>query len=113
MSTTKTRNTGSALRIYKNSSNKVIAIDEIHVTTDIRHISVDRFHHSSVWKHKRELFHLGVGDRVVYKVLMLGDYSSITEDSGDYLNATWGAVSANENDVTMNFDVLAKVGDTL
>lgn len=113
MSTTSTRDTGSVLRIYKNSSNKVIAIDEISVTTDTRRITIDRFHHSSTWKHKRTLFHLGVGDRVVYKILMLGDYSSITEDGGDYLNATWDGSSANENNAVMNFDALAKVGDTL
>lgn len=113
MASQETRQTGWALRIYKNSDNKVLAIDDITVITDTRRITLERFHHSSRWTSKRTLIHLGIGDRIISTVQMLGDYDLITEDSGDYLTATWSAASENENDVVMLFDTLPKTGDTL
>ena len=108
-----TRQTGWACRVYKNADDKVIAIDDIAVISDTRRISQTRFHHSSRWTSKRTLFHLTTGSRVVSRILFFGDFTSNTVDSGDYLNATWDGASENENDATMNFDSLAKVGDTL
>lgn len=111
--TVQTRQMGWALRIYKNSTDKILAIDDISVITNIRRITTDRFHHSANFRSKRMLMNLASGGRVVAKVQMMGDYNSITTDSGDYLSATWDAASVNENAVTMSFDALAKIGDTL
>jgi len=113
MPSEKTRQTGWALRIYKNSDNKVLAMDDIAVVTDTRRISATNFHHSSRWTSKRTLIELSEGTRVVSKILMLGDFDSYTNDSGNYKTATWNAVSENENSVTMTFEDLPEIGDTL
>lgn len=113
MSSQQTRQTGWVLRIYKNADNKVLAIDDIAVVTDTRRITSTRFHHSSRWTSKRMLIYLGIGDRIIDKIQVLGDFDSVTEDGGDYLTATWNAASENENAVVMLFDTLPKIGDTL
>jgi hypothetical protein len=44
---------------------------------------------------------------------MIGDYNSIEDSSGNYLNATWDASSPDENDAVMDFRSLPKVGDVV
>jgi len=109
---TNTRQVGQALRIYKNADAKIIAMDDIAINADIRRINIDTFHHSASMSYQRTLFHLGVGDRTVALIQMLGDYSSLSEDSGDYLTATWDSAD-NTNDIKITFNTLAKLGDTV
>ena len=106
-----TRQIGTACRIYKNSANKVIAVDAISIVGESRRINLERWHISGYPEHHRTLFHLGEGDRVVAKILMFGDYSSITEDSGDYLSATW-LYEPGVDPTVISFNHLLKVGDT-
>ena len=76
MSSQQTRQTGWVLRIYKNADNKVLAIDDIAVVTDTRRITSTRFHHSSRWTSKRMLIYLGIGDRIIDKIQVLGSKSA-------------------------------------
>lgn len=112
MPPTTTRQIGQACRIYKNADAKVIAIDEIAINGCTRRISADTFHHSATMDYNRTLFHLGVGDRTVALIQMVGTYNSLTEDSGNYLTATWDSPD-NTNDVEISFNTLAKLGDTV
>lgn len=119
MAPQQTRQIGEITRVYKNANNKAIAIDCIDVTanvlrlgsttTDVRfHISIDKINT------KRSLIHLGVDDRVVSEIHMIGDYDSITTDSGNYFLVTWNKASDNENDVSFSLEpYVAKIGDTL
>lgn len=114
-----TRQIGHICRIYKNSNDKVLAIDEISVTanvlrtgntsTDVKfHISVDKI------TPERMLLHLEVGSRVVASIQQIGNYDSVTIDSGDYLLVTWNKESDNENDVQFSLEpYVAKIGDTV
>lgn len=108
-----TRQIGWAMRIYRNSSDAIIATDCISIVADLRRISAERFHRSAYLEYNRELYHLGNGDRVVAKIQMIGDYNSIEDGTGNYLNATWDAASENENDVTMDLSSLPKVGEVV
>jgi len=109
---TNTRQIGQACRIYKNADAKVIAMDAIAVNVDTRRITMDTFHHSASMKYHRTLFHLGVGDRTVALIQMIGDYTDLSEDSGNYLTATWDSAD-NTNDIKITFNTLAKLGDTV
>lgn len=109
---TTTRQIGQACRIYKNADAKVIAIDEISINADTRRISMDTFHYSASMSHKRTLFHLGIGDRTVALIQMVGNYSGLSEDSGNYLTATWDSPNGT-NDVEITFNTLAKLGETI
>lgn len=114
-----TRQLGSICRIYKNSNGTVIAIDDVSVTANVLrlgstnttvrfHISVDKI------TPFRTLFHLGSGDRIVAQVQQIGEYDSVTVDSGDYLNVKWDRTSDNENDVEFNLGpYVAVIGDTV
>lgn len=116
MSNIASRHLGSACRIYKNSEGKTIAIDEIGISIDKSQIQYNKFHrHVDLISVKRTLLHLTVGgSRVVSLIQMIGDYDSITEDSGNYLVATWLASSPDENDLEVSFsEHVAQVGDTV
>lgn len=108
-----TRQIGWALRIYRNSDDKVIRIDDISIVADSRRINPDLFHYSAYKKHHHMLLHLGIGNRTVAIIQMLGDYDEIEDVSGDYLTAKWHAASQNENDVEIAFNDLPKLGDTV
>lgn len=108
-----TRQIGWALRIYRNSDNKVIALDDIAIVADTRRINPQQFHHSARKKYHRMLLHLGIGNREIAIIQMLGDYMEIDEASGDYEWAKWEATSDNENEVEITFNDLPKLGDTL
>lgn len=113
----KTRRLGSGLRIYRNKRGSVIAIDCFEVTVDIQqlpsgpiifHRSVDNINIS------RTFIHLDAGSRVVDLVQMVGDYSSITADAGNFLIATWLGATSEENDVVISFEEhVSKIGDTV
>jgi hypothetical protein len=125
---TSTRSIGSATRIYRNSSNKVIALDDIAIIADTVQLGnkanvfnnvypgdmniSSRWHRSAVTQFKRMLMHLGVGDRVIAKIQMIGDYKSVELVTGNYVSAFWQGCD-DEDDIPVNFDGLPKVGDTL
>lgn len=112
-----TRRLGSGCRIYRNVADIILALDQFEVTINTQqlpsgpimfHRSVDSIHVS------RMLIHLDQGSRVVSTIQMIGDYSSITTDAGDYLIVTWDANSVDENDVVISFeDKVSKVGDSV
>lgn len=107
-----TRQIGHLCRIYKNSSDKVIAIDDVAVVADSRRIATNTFHQSSRPLHTRTLFYLGEGNRTVNKVLVIGDFDEIEESSGNYLSATWYGQTDTNNSV-IDFKHLPKVGDVV
>lgn len=118
-STQTTREIGNICRIYKNSNDKIIAIDDISVTANILRLgstSTNIKFHRSVDKITpcRTLLHLGVGDRVVSLIQQIGDYSSVTDDSGNYYVTTWNKSSNNENDIEISLEpYVASIGDTI
>ena len=108
------RQIGSAMRIYKNSAGTVIAIDNIAVVAETRKVSASKFHFSAHPTRKRTCLYLGVGTRVVASILVIGDFTTLTDDSGDHLTATWPAQNTGYNDVEISFLVVgARIGDTL
>jgi hypothetical protein len=117
MSRSQSRQLGSACRIYKNSAGKVIAVDYVAVNVDKTQIQGNNKFHVSVNSIDvdRKLLHLTVGgSRVVSTIMMIGDYSSIQENSGNFFIAQWNAGSADENDVQLSFESkVAKIGDTV
>jgi hypothetical protein len=116
MSHVQTRQLGTCTRIYKNSNGKVIALDCIAVNYDKSQISINKFHNSvNTINVKRTLLHLTAGgSRVVDLIQMIGDYSSLEDNSGNYFVATWNASSPNENDIEVSFEqYVSKIGDTI
>jgi len=110
-----TRQIGEVTRIYKNSDNCVLAIDDITITADVMRISETKFHISvhSVTP-CRTLTYLGTGNRVISKIQVVGVFSSVSEDAGNYLVYTWLAKSENENDVVISLSPYVSVlGDTI
>ena len=84
------RQVGKLCRIYKNSGNKVIAIDDIAIVADTQRIhKLGVFHQSAIPVHQRTLFYLESSNRVVDKILIFGDFSSISIDGGNYQTGTW------------------------
>lgn len=111
-----TRQLGHACRIYKNSAGKVIAIDEINVNVNKEQINLAKFIVSlDKVDIDRTILHLTVGgSRIVSSIQMLGDYSSIQENSGNFFIVRWDAASADENYVEFSLEsYVAKVGDTI
>lgn len=123
-----TRSIGTATRIYRNSSNKVLAIDDINIVANTVQVGNNamvfgnvvpgdmnissRWHRQAIMQSKRMLLHLGIGDRVVAKIQMIGDYKSIDLVTGNYIEAIWRGTD-DEDNIPVNFDNLPKVGDTL
>lgn len=115
MPSQKTRRLGHACRIYKNAADKVIAIDSIEVTAnelrvkDIFRVTVDKINVA------RKLLHLVVGgSRVVAKIQMIGCYSSLEENGGDYLILRWDIGETDPEEVVVSLEgKVAKLGDTV
>lgn len=111
-----TRQLGTACRIYKNSAGKVIALDHIAVNVEKEQISRGRYdvHMTSV-DVKRTLLHLTVGgSRVISTIQMIGDYSSIQENAGNFFVVVWDAASADENAVELSLEpYVSAIGDTV
>ena len=107
-----TRQIGSACRLYKNSDNKIISIDEISIVGDLRRIAADRYFYSTTCEVKRSLFHLGNNNRTVSTILMIGDYTSVEYDAGDFRSAVWEQAD-NTDDVNLVFTDVSFTGDTL
>ena len=122
-----TRLLDSVCRIYKNSTSKVIAIDSIAITVDSTTIAAKsqddtneiiqrQFISVDTIKKHRTLLHLETsGSRVVSTIQMIGHYTSLEENSGDFLIAKWESQNTDENDVELSFETagVAKVGDTV
>jgi len=108
-----TRQIGAATRIYRNSSSEVLAVDDIAILSDTFKIGDGKFHRSANKRYKRIIFNLAVADRVVAFVQMVGDYTSIETDAGDYLTAEWADPTGDANDISISFGDLKKLGDTL
>lgn len=110
------RRLGTVCRIYKNSASKVIALESVEVTIDILQKADKTFHRSvNTVNVSRRLVHLQLGgSRVIASVQAIGSYSSIEENGGNYLVATWAKKSDNENDVVISLEgYVAVVGDTV
>lgn len=123
-----TRSIGNACRIYRNSSNKVIAIDEISVIANTVQVGNNamvfgnvvpgdmnissRWHRQALKQVKRCMIHLGIGDRVIAKIQMMGNYKSVESVSGNYLDAIWTGCDS-DDDIGITFNDLPVVGDTL
>ena len=123
-----TRSIGCACRIYRNSSNKVIAMDEINIIANTVQLGNNAnvfgnvypgdmnisssWHRQALMQSKRILLHLGVGDRIIAKIQMLGNFKSIETISGNYIEAKWAGCDSGD-DIPVNFNELPKVGDTL
>jgi hypothetical protein len=86
-------------------SDVVIAIDDIEVTAcqfregEIFRAQVDKINI------KRTNIHEGVGaSRVVSTIQMLGSYTSIEENAGDFLILTWEIGSTDPEDVVISLE---------
>lgn len=116
MSRQNTRQLGSACRIYKNAAGKVIAVDHLAIQADKMQLRDGKFHVSvNTIDSDRKLLHLVAGgSRVVASIMMIGDYSSLEENAGNFLIAQWNKASADENDVQVSFEQkVAVIGDTI
>jgi hypothetical protein len=109
---TTTRKYGCVSRIYKNSNNKVLAIVCIDILVDTLKISPTKFHNSAYKITDTTKYHLELGNRTVAIIQMCGNYSSLSEDSGNYLTATWQG-KENINDFTISFEDLPQLGDVI
>lgn len=87
-----TRHSGWAMRIYRDSGDKILGFDCIDVTEDKTRVSLERFHRSAKWDHVRTLVHAGSSSRVIDRITMLGDYSSIEQINGNFLNASYAHI---------------------
>lgn len=112
MPTSQSRRMGSATRIYRNSDNCVIAIDDISVTYDSHWLPNRTVHNSVNLSHSRQLLYLGTGDRIVASIQMIGDFESITEDSGNYLTAVW-ATDSSAPSHSVGLGSVSKLGDAI
>ena len=113
-----TRRYGNICRFYKNANDKLIASDCITVSIECKQIKIDQFFlYVDKVNVERKIFHLegAGGSRVVSQVLTFGDYSSITEDSGDFLEVTWSAKEPEYNDIVFSLEKynVSKIGDTV
>lgn len=117
MSSSRTRKLGQLCRIYKNASNEILAIDTIEPVVDVSTLTTTNTYHRSVSSISvsRSTLYLTLGaSRIISVVQVIGDFSSIEENSGDYLIVTWAASSSNENDVVFSLEPkVAKIGDTV
>ncbi len=112
------RRLGKICRFYKNSNNKLIASDELSFSIESRLIKKDKYHlHIDKVTRDRTLFHLegAGGSRVVSQVTTLGNYTSIAENSGDFLEVTWSFPEENIDDIVISLDShgVAKIGDSV
>lgn len=111
-----TRQLSTITRIYRNSATEILAVDCLSIHVNKEQASFGRFikYITSVDK-KRTLMHLTIGgDRVVSEIQMIGDYSSIEENSGNFFVATWLPATASENTLQISLERYVSVlGDTL
>jgi hypothetical protein len=111
-----TRHLSSITRIYRNVSNEILGLDEISVVLNKEQISIERFIKGidSITV-QRTLIHLSVaGDRVIAAIQMIGDYSSIQENDGNFLVAIWDKKSDQENDLEVSLEPYVSVlGDEI
>lgn len=103
---------GTACRIYKNSDNKVIAIDDICIIGDLKRITADRYFYSTSCEVKRSLFHLANNNRVISTISMIGNYSSVEYDAGNFRSALWEQAD-NTDDVDLVFTSVSFIGDEI
>ena len=104
-----TRVVGKVCRIYKNSADIIIAMDDIFIIEESRHTRKNGLSlRTASRKHHRTLFHLG-GDRVVASIQLFGNYSSLSDD---HLTIIWSGDSIT-NDIEQTLVDLPQVGDTL
>lgn len=113
-----TRRLGKACRFYKNAAGKLIGTDCISITIDCRQITATKYYfYVDKVNVERKIFHLEGpgGSRIVSSILTMGDYTSITEDSGNFLEVTWAATEPEYNDIVFSLEPhgVAKIGDTI
>jgi hypothetical protein len=108
-----TQQLGSVTRIYKNTNDLVIAIDDVSIVGDTRKVGDGKFHRSGKRTYRRFLFNLETGNRTITAIQMIGDYSSITEDAGNFNSATWTDSTGDANDIVVSFADLKQLGDSV
>lgn len=96
-----TRFLDTVCRIYKNEAGKILAADSIDITVNVLQLNAGTRDDSGdliqkilvsvdTIRRKRELFHFQTaGDRLIIKIEMTGHYSSIEENSGNFLVLQW------------------------
>lgn len=110
----KTRQIGTVCRIYKNSNDTVIAIDDIAVVADTTRLhQLEKFHLSARPTHARTLFYLETANRTIATIQVFGNFDTVDVDGGDYTSATWSGIEGSSGDVVIDFKHLPKVGDTI
>jgi hypothetical protein len=119
-STRRSAGTGSVTRIYKNAADETIGMDEIAIQFyQFPKVDLTPTGHTNsfvttadISKVYRTLIHEGASpDRTVATIKMIGDYASITTDSGNYYAGTWNFTS-NNCEVSWEGNVIS-VGDTI
>lgn len=112
----KSRRLGGLCRVYKNSSNNIIALESVEITVDILQKADKTFHRSvGAVNVSKKLVHLQSGaSRVVSTVQAFGDYSSVEDNSGNFLVVTWNKKTNDENDVVISLEgYVTVIGDTV
>ena len=95
------------VRQYKNASEEDLRIDEIQMTRKNNPISKDKNYHVFNRRLKTRMVY-GATDRVVAKIEIIGDFSSIETSSSNYTWAKWTSPEA-----TCDMSDLPIVTDTI
>jgi hypothetical protein len=111
----KTRRLGHCCRIYKNAAGKVIAIDGIEVTAnELRVGEIFRFSVDKVNIHRTNLHLVAGGSRTVTTIQMVGSYTSLEENGGDFLVLRWDVGETDPEEVVLSLEgKVAVIGDTI
>jgi len=119
MSQSKQLGSTSVVRIYKNAAGATIGMDELNIIfTSFQKIPNTPgddsviFYSGQVKTNRRTTIIEGSGgDRDVATIKVIGDFNSITENSGDYLYMTW---TTDANDIELGVpSTVALIGDTI
>lgn len=116
----RTVGTGSVVRIYKNTAGETIGLDEIGILFQSAQKKIlNPVPHDNelivigeVTNFKRTLIHAAAtASRVIAEIKQVGDYASVTTDTGDYLAGTW-EFGANDCELVLT-NYVAQIGDTI
>ena len=122
-----TRHLDTVCRIYKNLSGKVLAIDEIYITVNNLQLNAGARDDSgdliqkllvsvdTIKKSRTLLFLETPSSRVISSIQMIGNFTSLEDNSGNYLVAVWESQNTDRNDVEITFDQVnvGKVGESI
>jgi hypothetical protein len=107
------------VRIYKNAAGETLGMDEINIKFFSRQVTRElntqdqEIHYGfQIMSINRTLIVSGlITDRDIAEIKVIGDFASITADSGDYKTMTWNYF---DNDVVVGVpDDVSYIGDTI